>query len=215
MPKAKHEQLDDGWTRVGGRSSSVVIGASGFPNLDKDATLTKLLSDFEKKMNVWKHSSCCRAVYKMLERECPEEGWPFNKAICLASGSFSRDNLENRKRSLSQFVTFIDIVNHVSEECASPIRMLAQDPSYTDLDKQLLAHFEIEVLDLSLEDMILKRDLYPAKTHLGPQTMLFEFFMDTAADHLRAIVEANLQFYLGSSLQIWIDKRRPDPTELK
>lgn len=208
MPKAKHEQLEGGWTRVSGRSSKPVFEISGLAAPAKDATLEKLLADFEKKIRVWQRSSCRKTIFKMLERERPEEGWNLNKAVCLASGSFSRDNFENSKRTMTQFATFIDIVQHVSEDQSNSIQMFAQDPSYTSLDKEFLSHLNVQVLDTSFQEVFLtsRENFGPAQDHLGPQTMLFEFFMEASPEKVKAILEADLRFYMGSSWQTWLAK---------
>lgn len=86
--------------------------------------------------------------------------------------------------------------------------MFAQDPSYTGLDDEFLTHFNIEVLHISQEETMVKKNLAAAQDHLGPQTMLFEFFMDAKSEHVQAIFEADPGFYLGSSWQTWLVRHR-------
>lgn len=208
MPKARHEQLEDGWTRIGGGKGQPVVEVFGLAGPAKDATLQKLLADFERKMKIWQRSSSRKTIFSMLQRERPDEGWNFSKAVCLASGSFSRDNFENSKRAMTQFVSVIDIVQHVSEDCLNPVQMFAQDPIYTSLDKEFLSRLHVELLDTSSGEGPRKKDFGPAQDHLGPQTMLFEFFMDANLEKVRAIFEAGLDFYLGSSWQTWTSNYR-------
>lgn len=197
MPRPKEVQLEDGWTRVCGKSNTSQVKVHGIPPLARDATLEKLRASFNAKLKVWRTSSACEAIRKMLDRECPDEGWSFDTALCLATGSFSRDNFENSKRSMFQFVTFIDTVWYLQRNTPNPIQMAAQDPGYTDLDQEFLASLDITLLDLSLGDG--PQGLGPAKAHLSSQTAVFEYFMDMGPGKVRDILDGDLRLYIGSS----------------
>lgn len=82
------------------RKSALPTSLRGIPQLAKDVTLDKLISDFETKMKIWQRSSSRKEVHKILNRERSNEGRSFNKAVCFAFGSFSRDNWECSKRSM-------------------------------------------------------------------------------------------------------------------
>lgn len=209
MSKPKPASEEDGWTHVGRKKGAAPKFLSANPQPAKDMTLEKLIADFEAKMKIWQRSSSCRQVQRMLARERPDEGWSFNKAVCLASGSFSRDNWECTKRTMVQFVAFIHTVRYLQTESSISIQTFAQDPSYTDLDKAFLSHLKIIVLEVSWDDVFMKQDLYPATEHFAPETLIFELFMDMGPGHMRALSDSGSQLHVGSEFQPRVLQGKP------
>ena len=202
MPKGtKDQQFEDGWVQVGrGKRAPTSTVIRNVPAAAKDVTLDSLTADYTRKRRTWQQSSCRSAICRILDRQQPDDGWPITKAVCLASGSLSRDNWECSKRSMFQFVAFIDVVQHLEASTSTSIHLFAQDPQYTALDGEFLAKFDVEMLHIP-EGITVGQDLHSAKMHIGPETLVFEFFMEVGPKPMHDLLDSDMHVYIGTSFR--------------
>ena len=192
---------DDGWTTVcrkkGGRPTQAKAPATDGP--DTSITEEQLRKDFNKKLKTWKQSSCRRDLLSMLKKSAPDQGWNFSKAVCLATGSFSTQNLERNRRSVLQLACFVDLAGCLGDS----VRLLAQEPMFTAIDKDFLASLSITALDVDLtrdfdgSSVPSDSGMAPATEHFGPATLVADFFMYKGAAALRDFFAAEHGMYLG------------------
>lgn len=174
---------------------------------DNDATVASITKQFESNLATWKQSSCRKKYHRMLKEYQPDgHAWLITKAICFATGSFSRINLTNRKRSLLQFAVFVDTSRHVAQlRDGGPLALFAQDPLYTDVDKAFLRSLDIHVLEAEIE---IGNGLEPAINHFDPETMIFEFCMDTSRKAVRQFITSRAALFACTSFQGFLDPSR-------
>ena len=203
MPDGHEQQLDDGWTRVSRGKAKEPVYIHGLNPQSRDMTVEKIRADFESKKKRWLNSSCNLQVRQILDRVRPDEGWQIGNAVCLATGSFSRDNWQNRQRSLMQFVAFTAVVQHLQKAQTPKILCYAQEPEYTPVDKEFLASMGLITLPChkGLDDL----GLGAAATYLNASTFVFEPYMDLSVDSMRELFGSGVRLYIGSSLQRWAD----------
>lgn len=194
MPKGQHD-LGDGWTGIATgkkRRGDQTIARTDLPS--KVETIDSINLDFVRRLKAWRGTACRKSVVEVLSRIRPEEGWRICNAVCLASGSFSRDNLECRKRTMWQFAVFVDVVEHLKADSGCKLNVVAQEPMYTPLDLDFMGRRGISVLQSSCVD---DDRLGLARDHLGPDTFCFEPFMDMGSGRLRDVVFGGFALYIG------------------
>ncbi|KAI7627364.1 hypothetical protein KC343_g6021, partial [Hortaea werneckii] len=138
-----------------------------------------------------------------MDKKRPDEGWQIERAVCLAVGSFSRDNWQSRQRSLMQFVAFVDIVKHLQQDGEGQIQCFAQEPQFTESDQTYLASIGIQVIEH--QSAANSKALGPIHEHLGPSTFIFEPFMDFDFNGMQSLFSTDPGFYIGSSAKRWIE----------
>ena len=67
---------------------------------DRDITIDDINADFEEKLIKWMNSACREKLVRLLQRNQPPEGWGIKKAVCLAVGTFSGEDVARRHRSM-------------------------------------------------------------------------------------------------------------------
>lgn len=209
----------DGWTFVSknkGRGKArhdPPLLVNGLPAVSKDLTLAQVTKDFNAKLKAWRASTCYSQLQQILTRLQPEQGWQINKAVILASGSLSRDNLECRRRSMWQLVVFVDLIRQLADDSETAIEAFAQEPAFTDLDREFLqsmgiAELPVQSSSSSETGSADAAGLGPAKEHCGPQSLVFEPFMDMDLSALRDLADAQVALYLGSTMPGRIERSR-------
>ena len=201
MPKGQEEPTgNDGWIRVGMGKGRTPMYTRGIPLLQKDMTAEKLRAAFDQRLRTWQGSACRKELRQILDRKQPDGGWQTRQAICIGSGSFSRDNWEYQKRSMSQFVAFMDTIQHVQSSSDEKIHIIVQDPVYTQVDIEFLTEKGITVYA--------GRDVHQTgfvgpnvEDHLGPESMVFEPFMDMGSRIMRKLLNSDMKLYIGVSLR--------------
>ncbi|KAI7276711.1 hypothetical protein KC345_g6789 [Hortaea werneckii] len=138
-----------------------------------------------------------------MNKKRPDEGWRIERAVCLAVGSFSRDNWQSRQRSLMQFVAFLDIVKHLQQDGEGQIQCYAQEPQFTESDQTYLASIGIQVIEHRPDTN--SKALGPIHEYLGPSTFIFEPFMDFDLNGMQSLFNTDPNFYIGSSAKRWIE----------
>ena len=198
MPNSE-EDPDDGWTHVGRKKGARPTFTQPVNPADNELTIEKITREFNRNMATWRRSSCRQEGLEMINKHEPDEGWQIEKAVCLGSGSFSRDNVECRKRTMLQFALFMDVVQHLRKSASAHIECFVQDPKYTALDYEFLYSLGVTALECSFIDI--HRSSGPAKHHLGPKSVVFDLFMDMEPWQMRDLFTCNLKLYIGSSMQ--------------
>ena len=168
------------------------------PGVDKDLTVNKLKTDYEHRLQLWRASTCRRKVRQMLDRIQPEDGWQIKHAVCLASGSFCKDNFECQRRTMIQFVAFMDIVEHLQATSDDKINIVAQELIYTQLDIEFLSHLNVT----AYHDPAIGQSTYQgpsAKDFIGCNSFVFEPFMDKVLPAVRQLLISDLKLLIGTS----------------
>lgn len=213
MPAGEEQQVDDGWTRVGKGKGKPPAYVHGLNPPMRDMSEAKIQADFDRKMQQWRASGCRKQVLQILDRQKPDEGWQIGNALCLASGSFSRDNWQSRQRSLAQFVAFVDVVRHLQSAQSAKILCYAQEPDYTPLDKGFLDTIGVMALDHELA--LHNSGLGAAAQHLDTTSFVFEPFMDMGVDTMADLFGADVRLYIGSSVQRWVDDAKKADLQIR
>lgn len=100
----------------------------------------------------------------------------FDKVVCIATWSFQDPCGVSTTESMVQFACAFDTATELEKRGDSGtagIRVFAQDPLYTPLDIEFLSRRGVTVLKMDP----LRIGLNVAKDHMGPQALLFEFFV--------------------------------------
>ncbi|GAB7343374.1 hypothetical protein MBLNU457_1413t1 [Dothideomycetes sp. NU457] len=161
--RKRHEETsEDGWTRVtrtGVRAKSngltQVTESYKIPAEDLSLSISKLKTRFESCLNQWTTTEARRKLHSVIENGLRRNGSGrvqdcITTAALMALGSLSRTNLELTTKSMWQLVVFIDVVRLLNGD-RSPddqIKLFAQDPNFTQLDKDFLRQtFSFEILE--------------------------------------------------------------------
>jgi hypothetical protein len=106
-----------------------------------------------------------------------------------------------------QMVVFADMIDLLGDDQVQSIEAVLQDPAFTDLDGEFLRAIDMAVLPLP-SDTSMKPGLGPASVHCGESTFVLELFMDMETQGIRELVEANVELYIGSSMQTRIERAK-------
>lgn len=147
----------------------------------KNLTLDKLIEDFRKLQDRWEGT----AVSQQIDELAKKQEWHIETAVCIGIGSFSRD-WEHRWRSLWQLVLFLDVVKQGGKE--SGVKMYAQDPAFTPLDKDFLKYFDITTLDSGIEE------------HITRECFVFSPFVDWFVLLPTFLADRDLAVYVGNEV---------------
>jgi hypothetical protein len=154
---------------------------------------------YDEFTRTWKSSSCSMELQQILDKIQPDDGWQMKNAICLASGSFSRTNVMNRGRSMGQFVAFMDTVKHVQTTSNHTIRINAKEKFYTDVDVEFLKQLGVEVHNDLAMAKHLEEDPH-AWSDMGPESMIFEFYMEPTKSAFRKILKSGSGLIISTHL---------------
>lgn len=110
---------------------------------------------YEAAQERWSKSRCQKRLLSKLQLSTPNSGWQISKAVCMALGTL------NNQLSLQQLVLFMDMVRFLEEEgsCKS-IELFAQDPRFTDTDKEFLQSLGIKVLEAPNAERTIRRGVF-------------------------------------------------------
>ncbi|KAF2725243.1 hypothetical protein K431DRAFT_281192 [Polychaeton citri CBS 116435] len=188
----------DEWTTITRKSGKKAAAPTRLPPPSKDHDVARVLADFERKSRVWKASTCRHRIFEILQKQTPDGGWPVHKAYCLGSGSFSRDNVLLRQRSMLQFVAFTDIldsvrslgVNGTEGGDGGGIKVYAQEPIYTEVDKEFLGSLAVDCVDPP-----------QAEREVGKSMFVFAPFVESKGPTTSAIEAAGPCLYVGLNLR--------------
>lgn len=171
------------------------------PMFDGDLRIDRLQQDFDEKMDMWRQSTCRATLLDLIDRSKPSDGWRIDKILCLGTGSFCFYYEGTRPRSMLQFACAVDIANELRNPGppgGSTIQIFAQDPKYRQLDVDLLTRLGVE----HLETVDNSKDFGAAKDHLGPRTLLFEFFLPKYRPMFHDLYTAVTAMQVGTGTEI-------------
>ena len=202
----------DEWTHVSrghgkGRSARPPPVLNSFPAVSKDIDVVDIRKDYNRKLKIWRNSACRSTILRILNTLQPDAGWQVRQAVCLAMGSLSRDNLECRRRSMWQMVVFADMVDLLGTDEGESTEAVLQDPAFTDLDRDFFQSIGMAALPLP-SDSSKQPGLGPALSYCGDTTFVLELFMDMETQSIKELVEANVEIYIGSSMQTRIERAK-------
>ena len=131
------------YTSVNNKHKTTLALALALPRPDAEATVPSLHKAYTRNLQIFRQSSSRQALKNLLHgplfhsQDHNDEDRPLriDTAVCLASGSFSRDNLENRRRSLIQLAAFLGVVEVLQAWKEGGLVVVAQDPVYTTVDE--------------------------------------------------------------------------------
>ena len=188
------------WVTVGRSKGGRPKQSHEYDKLDRETTVDSIRAGFDQSTALWKGSPSRRALVELLGGNLFSSDFGIRKAVCLATGSFSRDNLQNRRRSMLQFAVFIDILRHLERLAKVKIDVLAQDPMYTIVDVDFLSTLKVQVIGPhSSDSKPLPCDLQEVKPHLGQTTFVYEPYMNTSLDDMELLCSGDVGLYIGSS----------------
>jgi hypothetical protein len=190
---------DSTWTVVprGKRRTPNTIPKA--PGSDRTLTVDALLANYNRRMAVWRSSTCRQQVRKILDQKQPECGWQIRQAICFASGSFCRDNFECQKRSMIQFVAFMDLVDYLQSTSDDEIDMVAREPIYAPLDEEFLSSLHVKT-SATANNYKSKDTLSDAADHRESNIFVFEPFMDKTLPAVKEFLAPNATLFIGTSV---------------
>lgn len=207
---------DDGWEHVTRKNvrrtfkQQTINTAS--PPTDRDLTLDRLRETYKARMSAWRDSSCRAELRRLLDQTRPDEGWQVDNAVCLASGSFSSDNVMLRNRSMTQFCAFMDTVEHTQSTSDKPITLHAEELFYSPLDVEFLRSLDVNVHNHGGRDKYLENPI--VRSPFGPNSLVFELFLDSSSlPTVMELLRRDIKMLFGPSLParfIGIDKRTAD-----
>ncbi|CAD0091052.1 unnamed protein product [Aureobasidium mustum] len=193
-PKRVISETEDGWSRVEHTAptrygSKPVVGSS-LPAVDRSLTVQKLLDEHTRCKRQWVESEARRWLQQLLTRQMAEGGWSLNKAVCVALGSPSL-SWANRLRSVWQLVMFMDLVDMDADE----LKLYAQEPRFTSLDKDFLESLGVAVLEP------------PQAEELADEsTLIFIPCLEWLLELPFMLVAEKSQLYVSSSMHWVIDE---------
>ncbi|KAK3677017.1 hypothetical protein LTR78_003222 [Recurvomyces mirabilis] len=203
MPHGVEEALGDGWCKIGRGKGRTPAYRRGLNPPLMDLTLDQLRADFATKSKAWRQSSCRKETLAIIDKQVPEGGWAITEAICLATGSFSRDNWASRQRSVTQFAAFVDIVQHLQDQQQHQVIILAQDPVYTALDIDFLRDKSIRTLfaEKRTKDDPVGGSIGEADDHMSSSCFVFEPCMDMTSHGALTLLSPEPALYIGSCFE--------------
>lgn len=201
-PTQAQSVANDGWTVITRKGKPQPSLSTQKPLPDKDLTVEKLKVGYDKCMRTWRASACRRGVRQILDRKQPDDGWQIKEAICMATGSFSRDNWEHQKRSMCQFVAFMDTVQYLQATSSETIDIFAQELIYTEVDNDFLSQMGITVYNVSwtLSGPYITNSGASVSDHLGSASFVFEPFMEFNSEAVRHLVTSRIRLLIGSAV---------------
>lgn len=167
---------------------------------DKRMTLDDLKKSHATATIQWQSSRSRRKLLEMLDIRQPfqnKPNWELKTAICLATGSFSRTNTTLNRRAMQQFAAFYDICEWLRAFSTQTFEILAQEPRFTNLDREFLESLSVRVLEIGPQG---SQDLGPAIMHITVDTFVFEPFLERKINILRQLYAAHPRLYIGSSM---------------
>lgn len=170
--KRQEVESEDGWTVVthgvskmsmsGGEDRVGAKKAGQLPeSIVEGMTVEKLVGELKKLKDQWTDTAVANQFVSLLEKN---HDLNVTEAVCIGVGSFSRD-WEHRHRSMWQVVLFLDVVRLLRTRNAQ-MKLYAQDPAFTHLDKDFLQHLDVEVTDHDIEK------------HISATSFVFSPFVD-------------------------------------
>lgn len=193
----------DGWERVtrkNARSSHAQQPVTyGRPSTDRDITLDKLRASYKARTSAWRSSSCRAELQRLLEQKRPDDGWQIDNAVCLASGSFSSDNVMLRNRSMTQLAAFMDTVGYAQASSDIPISVHAEELFYSPIDVEFLQSLDVVVHNHGGRDKYIENPV--VHSPFGSNSLVFDLFLDSSSlPTVLELLQREVKMLFGPSL---------------
>lgn len=107
----------------------------------------ELQAIFEAGAREWEQSHDCQQLRNALERIPSSTLNGISKIVAFACSTMAYDEPICQKPSIAQHAMVLTIRDFLHRKNGSQIRCFAQDPAYTEIDKAVLQHTGITVLD--------------------------------------------------------------------
>lgn len=197
---------DDIWTTISRKKGSRTThsAAPAINGADSSITIEQLQQDFERKLKVWQASSCRKLLFQLLKKNAPDDGWKIERAVCLATGSFSTFNSELNRRSVLQLASFVDLAREMGDWTGEKIEMFAQEPKYARVDEEFLAALGVKVLRIEAAIRASARadsGLGPVKRYLSSSTAVCDFFLSMDSTATTEFFAAEHGLYIGTPFE--------------
>ncbi|KAM0715050.1 hypothetical protein Q7P37_009515 [Cladosporium fusiforme] len=195
---------DDEWTFVPrkkqGKSQSKpqTVTVHHEPRSMKDATVSDIEKDFAAKLRTWRQSTARQQLHRTLLHLKPDAGWQIHTAVCLGTGSFSRDNFDCRKRTMEQFAMFADTVEYLQKSGECEIDVHVQEGWYNDLDKEFLRTKGMKVPEMQ-QGAYPTADCGPATELFGPHTFVCELYIEHSEGTIRSLTQRDVPLLVSTS----------------
>ena len=110
------------------------------------SSLPDLNTSFSKHTREWEQSNTCKILKQLLENL--DTTVKIGKIVCFGLGLLSNPRQFGQRRSHIQHASALTIASTLAKRYPhpNPIRIYAQDPGYTDLDKAFLSSIGVAVL---------------------------------------------------------------------
>lgn len=191
---------DDDWTFVPRKKQgkAPTVTSTHTPASLKDATLESIGKEFAVKSRAWIRSDARQQLRRTLAHLKPDAGWKIETAVCLGTGSFSRDNFDCRKRTLEQFAMFVDTVEYLHELEGKEIEIYVQEGWYNELDKKFLETLGMKVPDMKPGSYPIP-DCGPATKYFGPHTFVCELYIEHNEGTIRTLTQSQAPLLMSTS----------------
>jgi len=200
------------WLRMGqgeGRPSIYIYGKYLTP-IPVTTTLATVRAEFDEWMATWRGSSCRLRLHDLLVSLRPAEGWQLRDAGCLATSSFTCGDAYWHKSSFLQLAAFVDTVEYLQDTSDATIRLFAQDPVYSHLDREFISSIKVTPITVPCTWPLDNYDGHKATDHFGLSSFICEWCMNHQAWFPRALLYKGVKLLVTTLLgdATAIEKRR-------
>lgn len=192
---------DDDWTFVPRKKQGRVAQKSPVshtPVSIKDATLEDIAREYGVKSRIWKRSEARQQLQRTLAHLKPDAGWKIQTAVCLGTGSFTRDNFDCRKRTMEQFAMFVDTIDYLRDIGEHIGDIYVQEGWYNELDKKFLKTLGMIVPEMKPGSYPIP-DCGPATKYFGPNTFVCELYIEHSEGTIRTLTQSQVPLLMSTS----------------
>lgn len=192
---------DDDWTFVPRKKQGRAAQKSPVshtPVSIKDATLEDIAREYGVKSRIWKRSEARQQLQRTLAHLKPDAGWKIQTAVCLGTGSFTRDNFDCRKRTMEQFAMFVDTIDYLRDIGEHIGDIYVQEGWYNELDKKFLKTLGMIVPEMKPGSYPIP-DCGPATKYFGPNTFVCELYIEHSEGTIRTLTQSQVPLLMSTS----------------
>lgn len=123
--------------------------------IDWTMNIDQVQNAYYAQLKEWEQSDCRAHLLDIVDRSAASRRWHFDKVVFFATGSFCQKSLEDRTRSMFQFICAVDLARELQKRGYSEsgkVEVLAQDPAYTEVDGELMHRLGVTKLEISMQD---------------------------------------------------------------
>lgn len=173
------------------------------PSLADPAAVADLHIRLTVEDDKWRASDTRKEVLSILAANKPSAGWPLDKAVVFALGSFTTRRLESeREKSMGQLAVFLDIAKSLRTAGGKALELFAQDPKFTATDQAFLRECGVTVLQDPEGQGLVRPTVFAAAFHWGQ-----EFDMTCQCPSLRPGLLLGVPFARFRELRGWLPER--------